>query len=696
MNASPGTGPDGPNTADAPDGKAAELMAAVRAVESGEKSAAEFFPAPEPARPARRRAPAPGPVSGGASASAPAGPVAVPAEVREVLAAGGAPEALAPSVVLALGPQAAEELREDPWRLLAVAGVRPEQADSFAAALSEPGADAGPGDPRRAQALAGWLLEAAARAGHTVLEFDVLARKLAQYGVPEPEDAVRDAVDAGALLVFRPDGDGTPPAEEAEGTGGADGIVGAEQSAEAASAEPPPLLLGLERWAVAEESLADGLHRLITTFRPPQDEDAEAWAAAASAAPSPSAAELVRAAAAHGLVTHTGGEAARAEPAALVGAARAMGLRACAATHTEDGRRRLAALVPAAPVAEGPPAEGLLEGSAEGSAEDAPAPVAVTVAGLLAGAQGPGREDDGSLPLDLLVVLDAPLLDTETAAALVEALPDGARLVLSGDPHVLGSAGPGQVLEDVLAAAVAPRVASRTPDPGPLGELVSGIGVGELTQVAAPDKELVIVPVREPAEAVHRTVQLVAGSVPRAFGIEPGDTQVITTGHPGGAGTTALNAALKERFNPGPGRFGGFDPGDRVTYSPAPGRPLFATVAGADEEGLRLDGPHGPFTVAKDRVTTAVRHAWAVTAHQAAGGRWPAAVVVLPGDAADALDRRWVYTAFGRAERHLSVVHGVQDALPQAVAQRPGAPRTTRLRDLLRPRPAAAGEPGGA
>jgi hypothetical protein len=42
-----------------------------------------------------------------------------------------------------------------------------------------------------------------------------------------------------------------------------------------------------------------------------------------------------------------------------------------------------------------------------------------------------------------------------------------------------------------------------------------------------------------------------------------------------------------------------------------------------------------------------------------------------------------VYTAFGRAERHLSVVHGVDQALPQAVAERPGPQRTTRLRTLL-------------
>ncbi|NDZ84716.1 hypothetical protein G3I23_03890, partial [Streptomyces sp. SID10115] len=175
-----------------------------------------------------------------------------------------------------------------------------------------------------------------------------------------------------------------------------------------------------------------------------------------------------------------------------------------------------------------------------------------------------------ALALDLLVVLDAPQLDVETAAMLVESLPDGARLVLSGDPGVLWSAGPGRVFADLLSARCCPQVVSRTPDPGPVGELTSGIGIGELNQVEAPGKEVVLVPVRDPAEAIHRTVQLVADSVPRAIGVPAEHTQVITPGHGGAAGTRALNAALKERLNPGPGRFGGFDPDDRVAHAPAP------------------------------------------------------------------------------------------------------------------------------
>ncbi|MFC5896483.1 helix-hairpin-helix domain-containing protein [Streptomyces ramulosus] len=783
---------------------AAALAAAVRAVESGERSAASFFndaPRPPAARPAATP-PAAGPAGGARPAQgAPAAPGGAPARaaapsagvrppepcapprplpptaegidgVRQVLAAGGAPEALAGKAAEVLGERAGEALREDPWQLLAVPGVRPEQADTFARALL--GSACGPGDERRAVALVGWLLEQAALAGHSALEASALQKALAQRAVPDPVEALQIALAEGVALGFQ-DALDTPdanrPAQEDE------------------EEVPVRELLGLDRYAMAEESVADGLARLLSTFdaaeaepdgaeaeseeagphtgpeaveaaepeageagpeaveeagegggtegeeagdgagaeggeatertagpgdeaavpedgsgavgenapgRPaekrvpgepaeenapgePAGEGASAgerarpsaaqWEAAAAAAPSASAAELIRAVAHSGLVAHTGAEAARAEPAALVAAARALGLRAYAAAHTGNGRARLAAQLAAADSA--------------GAAADAGA-AAVTVAGLLSGREGPGRDADGALALDLLVVLDAPQLDLETAAVLIESLADGVRLVLSGDPGVLWSAGPGRLFADLLAARCCPQIASRTPDFGPIGELVSGIGIGELSPVEAPGKEVVIVPVRDAREAVHRTVQLVADSVPRALGVPPRETQVITVGHGGSAGTRALNAALKERLNPGPGRFGGFDPGDRVAYSPAPGRTVPATVTGADADGLRLDCDGTALVVDRARVEGgAVRHGWALTAHQAAGMRWPAAVVVLPGDAAQGLNRAWVYTAFSRGERHLSVVQGVDQALPRAVADIPAKERTTRLRTLL-------------
>ena len=646
-------------------GTAAELLAAVRAVESGEKPVAipsvKLEPAPRPsAAPEAVRRPQP-------VAAEPGAPATETVEsVRQVLAEGGAPETLAAQVAATLGEGADDQLREDPWQLLRVPGVRPEQADGFARALL--GAECAPDDERRGRAVIGWLLEQAALAGHTALEASALTAALAKQGVPDPDAATQSAIAEGEVLVFQDALD--EPAVPVQRTN--------DEDAEEVEERPVRVLIGLERYALAEESLADGLAKLINSV-PKEDGSAAEWEQAGAA--KGSTGELIRAVAGHGLVLHTGGEASLEEPAALLRAAAGFGLRAWAAAHGPVGRDRFAALLAQSGEPEG--------GAPERGEPDSPAPGdgphAATVAGLLSGVEGPGRDADGALDLDVLVVLDAPQLDVETAALLTESLPDGARLVLAGDPAVLWSAGAGRVFADLLASKACPQVVSRRPDLGPVGELVSGIGIGELNQVAAPGKEVVIVPVRDAGEAVHRTVQLVADSVPRVIGVPAEQTVVITPGHGGAAGTRALNVALKERLNPGPGRFGGFDPGDRIAYSPTPGRTVPGRVVNADAEGLHLECAGGPVVVPKERVEQSVRHGWALTAHQAVGVRWPAVVVVLPGDAAQALSRPWVYTAFSRADRHLSVVHGVDQALPRAVAEVPAKPRTTRLPVLLRP-----------
>ena len=592
-------------------------------------------------------------------------------ETAEVLAAGGAPAQLLDATVAALGEGAPKLLREDPWAILGVPGVRPEHADGFARGLL--GADCGPDDPRRAEALTGWLLEQAAVLGHTAVELPEVSAGLERHGVPDAGSALAAVLGEGRVMAFQEE-------EQAE-----DGRRPNQDEDE----EPPTrVLLALDRLALAEESLADGLVRLLSTFEgDPQpsvpaaasgdadteadtDTDAEAeaaaepgpldWAGAAEAAPSPSAAALIRAVADSGLLLHTGGQAARAEPVALVRAARALGLRARVTAATEDGRRRLDD-ESASTIAE------LLGGTGPGQGSG----------------EGPGRSEDGTLALDLLVVCDAPALDTETAATLVESVPDGARLVLSGDPAELWSAGPGRVFADLLAARICPVVASRTPDFGPIGELVSGIGIGELLPAEAPDKEVVIITARDAEETAHRALQLVGDSIPRALGIAAGQVRVLTPGHGGPAGTRALNAALKQRLNPGPGAFGGYDPGDEVVHSPAPGASRPATVRAGGPEGLVLECEGRELRVPREQVGTALRHGWALTAHQAAGRRWPAVVVLLPPESAAELTRQWVYAAFNRAERHLSVVHAVGPALAQAVTTVPARPRTTRLRGIL-------------
>ncbi|MYU64149.1 helix-hairpin-helix domain-containing protein, partial [Streptomyces sp. SID69] len=245
---------------------------------------------PEP-EPRRQEQPAPAP------APAPAGPSPRTVEaVRRVLAEGGAPEALGQQAAAVLGEGAADLLREDPWQLLRVPGVRPEQADGFARALL--GAECGPQDERRGRAVTVWLLEQAALAGHTALELPALTAALAQRSVPDPDEAVQSALAEGEALVF----------EDALEEAGAPATRAADDEEGEEAERPVRVLIALERYAMAEESLADGLARLINS---PAQEAGETWAPVVAAL-SGGAAELARAVAGHGLVLHTGGDASRA------------------------------------------------------------------------------------------------------------------------------------------------------------------------------------------------------------------------------------------------------------------------------------------------------------------------------------------------------------------------------------------------
>ncbi|NEE24325.1 DNA helicase RecD, partial [Streptomyces sp. SID7982] len=86
---------------------------------------------------------------------------------------------------------------------------------------------------------------------------------------------------------------GAPAAQApASGPGGPD-------EAEEPAGTPVRVLIGLERYALAEESLADGLAGLVNT-RPAAGPGLDEWQSAGGEGRG-SAAELVRAAAGHGL-----------------------------------------------------------------------------------------------------------------------------------------------------------------------------------------------------------------------------------------------------------------------------------------------------------------------------------------------------------------------------------------------------------
>lgn len=156
-------------------------------------------------------------------------------DLAELFASAGVPGRLVPETLARLGADAATVLGGDPWRLLEVPGVRPEQADFFARRLL--GAEAGPHDPRRAAALARYLLLRAARDGHTVTSAKAVLSALEALDPGDAVAALRAAIGAGEITAVMDE----PSQTE---------------------------MLGLASLTAAEEAVAEGLARLTATADP--------------------------------------------------------------------------------------------------------------------------------------------------------------------------------------------------------------------------------------------------------------------------------------------------------------------------------------------------------------------------------------------------------------------------------------------
>ncbi|HTZ42811.1 MAG TPA: AAA family ATPase [Jatrophihabitans sp.] len=560
--------------------------------------------------------------------------------MAELLVAAGLPARLAGRAVDTFGPGALRLLRDDPWRLLQLAGVDVPDADALARAAL-PGVQ--PTDPRRSRALVGHVLARSARDGHTLTPVEVVADDLRLYRIADPDRAVAEAC---AIEAVHRVGD----------------------------------QLALDRYFQAERAVAEAIRRLT--------EAAEPMAAGKQErATTDSLDDVQRGAVAHALehgvsvLTGGPGTGKSRTVAAVVQAAERAGKLVALAAPTGRAAKRLAELCDA----EAMTIHRLL-GVQPRSNE----------AGEVDFGAGFARGPGWPLDADLVVVDEASMLDVELAAALLRACADRTHVLLVGDSAQLPSIGPGQVLADVIGSGAVPvtelRRLYRQDEGGAIARLATAVRAGELPPVDSPDREVVVVPARGSAECAHRVVQLVTDSIPRALGIDAGQIQVVTPVHRGPAGTIELNAALKARLNPHPFAKSSFrfDPGDRVvaTANHLEATPTgFAngevgTVTAVSGGVVTIDFGSGPAEVS-GKVLADISHGWAITVHRAQGSEFQAVVVVLAPEAGRMLSRPLVYTALTRAQRHLSVVHGSGPALVRAVREVGATPRRTLLEAAL-------------
>jgi len=322
-------------------------------------------------------------------------------DTAEVLVSCRVPARYAAPAVGYLGKSAAIRLREDPWLLLSLPQIQPDQADWFARRLL--GDQAHPQDPRRGRALVVYLLTRAARDGHTAVPADVILRSVSRFRIDDPAAAVAAAVEDGSVLPF-----GEPGPEP-----------GAEPGAPAGESA---VLLALARYALAEEAIAEGLARLAATAEPLTGADArDPRAGTGKLVPNGTDGEAIEldeaqrgavaAVADHGVTVLAGGPGTGKSRtvAAVVSLAAERGLQVALAAPTGRAAKRLEELAgaPATTLHRLLGAQGRSRGEpADGRRAGEPAWIFT-------------RNEEWPVDADVVVVDESSMLDAELAAALV-------------------------------------------------------------------------------------------------------------------------------------------------------------------------------------------------------------------------------------------------------------------------------------
>jgi len=299
---------------------------------------------------------------------------------------------------------------------------------------------------------------------------------------------------------------------------------------------------------------------------------------------------------------------------------------------------------------------------------------ATTIAKFLAAVRAGKLELDEST---FLVVDEASMLDLPTMFRLLRHLPDGARMLLVGDPAQLPPIGFGLVFHRLAEAAGIPRVE--------LTEVHRQAASTGIPAVAHAIRRHVI-PAFEAAPEGDVGVSFlecrpadVQGAVERVVSGGEDDWQVLAAVKDGPGGIRAINEHF-HRQNAGAPCGNGFAVGDPVIhlvndYDAGLMNGTLGFVLGASEgteKGLWVDFEGEEHLIPQADLEARLELAYAISVHKAQGSQFKRVVVVI--SESRILDHALVYTALTRGVRQVVFI-GDRAAFEHAVREAPLAQR---------------------
>ena len=328
----------------------------------------------------------------------------------------------------------------------------------------------------------------------------------------------------------------------------------------------------------------------------------------------------------------------------------------------------------------------------------------------LLGAQG-GIEADGSpvfekdaddpLDADAVILDEVSMMDIVLMEHFLEAVPEGARVILVGDVDQLPAVGPGSVLKDILRSGAVPSVrlkeVFRQSGEGTIVLNAHAINRGRMPQFAVGgDFEFLEMPDEE--TAARRIVALCREELPREGFSALEAVQVLSPMHRTPCGVDNLNRLLQAALNPPAPEKAEFRNstltlrvGDKVMqtkndYTKGVFNGDIGFIREVSADGVKVRYSEELTADYEPNELMMLTLAYAMSVHKSQGSEYP--VIVLPLVAAHhiMLQRNLLYTAVTRAKKKV-VLLGSKAAVFTAVSN----DRTRRRYTLLAERLAGAG-----
>ena len=295
------------------------------------------------------------------------------------------------------------------------------------------------------------------------------------------------------------------------------------------------------------------------------------------------------------------------------------------------------------------------------------------------------RDEDNPLKCDAVIVDEMSMVDVELLHSLLQAVPQGKRLILVGDPDQLPPVGPGFPFSDMLRSGELPTVRLteifRQAQESLIVMNAHRVNRGEMPDLKNVKSDFFFMRRRNEEEVCSLIRDLCTTRLPKNMGIPSEQIQVLSPTRKGGVGTMNLNKLLQAALNPGAPdkkerQFGEFifREGDRVmqirnnydimwkkTDGSAVGTGIFngdvgiikGIDTGTETMTIVFDDREAEYDFTQ---LNELEPAYAMTVHKSQGSEYRAVILTAWNGSPYLLSRSILYTAITRARELLIIV----------------------------------------